>query len=318
MTQSGHREWENYWNEPRLAACMRNEEGNYGGVIGQEWHRFFTSLQKHSLVVDLATGNGAIALLALQASDTAGLDLQVCGVDAVDIDPARVLPQLAGQLQRINFIGNTQMEHLPFADRSVHAVSGQYALEYSDMDLTIAEIARVLADSGRLKFISHTTSSAVYAATLKQLQEISQLEGWDLTGRVQKMVQTEPGTSPHERAKRAFGRCACEAMHALDRAEGQNRVFLTQFLARLGEIYQHRHDQRKKKTLAELSDVDADLKAHQLRLESLRKAALNKPAIAACEQLLQRCGFCLQDSRSVREAPDRRPLGHCFEASLIH
>src|SRR4030095_8608677 len=70
--------WNRFWNYDRLASFGTGVgAGNYGDEIAAGWREFFLGLPAGARVLDLCTGNGAIAVMALEAGDK----LQVTGAD---------------------------------------------------------------------------------------------------------------------------------------------------------------------------------------------------------------------------------------------
>ena len=160
--------WDRYWHQGNLHSFSQVSEGNYGGAIARFWRDRFAGLADGECILDIASGNGAVALLALDVADAAGRTVAIHGTDLAAIDPAR---RLAGSAQReaarrIRFHPATPAEALPFAQGSVDRAASQFGLEYSDRSRSVPELARVLRSGGRLGLIvHHQASAAVRAAT---------------------------------------------------------------------------------------------------------------------------------------------------------
>lgn len=308
--------WDAYWHSPRLAACLRNEKGNYGGVIGDTWREWFGRLPRGARLLDVATGNGAVALLALEHSDRTGLDWDITATDAARIDPPAALPQLAEPLRRIRFLGETPAEALPFEDDHFHALTGQYAIEYTDMPRTLTEAARVLQPEGRLMFITHRKDSTVYRETERQLELVRALMDLRLAPRVEALLTAAEGSPEAERARARFDDGAAKAVGLLRRSDGQGRTFLSQYLERLGALYQSRRETGIDGALRALGELDADVRAHRDRLRALRAAALSREGVRRTRALLERSGFRRVRTRRLRQQGEERPLGQCFEGVL--
>jgi ubiquinone/menaquinone biosynthesis C-methylase UbiE len=314
MNADKTRAWNDYWDEPRLAACLRNEEGNYGGEIATQWNRFFRGLENQASILDLATGNGAIALLALDCSDRLGRSFQIDAVDAAAINPVETLPELASRLARIHFHCGVRCENLPFEAASFDAVVGQYALEYADVCEAMAEVARVLKPGGRVMFITHSQDSEVFENTLIQLAALEKLSALDLVGRVETLIRLEAGgRSPEfDRTLEDFRRNAAAAMHLLDTCSGSNKTFISRFLQSLAEHYQQRRGCSLKRNLGKLEQLQNDLDSHEVRLGALRNAALNGPAIRSLQDLLAQSGFVDIESVPLDNPSSGTRLGHKF------
>ncbi len=144
--------WTRLWRAGALHSCGCAFRDNYEGATADFWRGRFAALDDGARVVDLGTGNGAILLLAREVAAARGVRFALDGVDLADIDPA-ALPGAEDRYAGIRFHPRTSMAALPFADRSVDLVCGQYALEYAPFAPAAAEIARVLAPGGRIAFV---------------------------------------------------------------------------------------------------------------------------------------------------------------------
>lgn len=61
-------EWEQFWRHGSVTTFERSGNPNYDGEIREFWERQFATLREGARIVDLATGNGAVALLAAEYS----------------------------------------------------------------------------------------------------------------------------------------------------------------------------------------------------------------------------------------------------------
>ncbi|MFW5969905.1 MAG: class I SAM-dependent methyltransferase [Halofilum sp. (in: g-proteobacteria)] len=155
--------WDRYWAYGNLHSFSQVTEGNYGGRIASFWRHHFEALADGACIVDIATGNGAVALLALDAAAGTGRTFRIHGTDLAAIDPATRIADadLRERLQRIRFHPRTPAESLPFADASVDLACSQFGLEYSDTTRSIPELARVLRPGGRAALILHHHASSI-------------------------------------------------------------------------------------------------------------------------------------------------------------
>ena len=69
--------WDLYWHADRIASCFDGAGGsNYDERLAGRWRAFFESLPRGSRILDLCTGNGAIAAIAAESGAAAGKDLR--------------------------------------------------------------------------------------------------------------------------------------------------------------------------------------------------------------------------------------------------
>lgn len=167
-------QWDRYWSYGNIHSFSQVAGGNYEGVVAEFWKSRFERLADGSHVLDIATGNGAVALFALEVAESVSKRYRISGTDLADIDPAaRVTDSsVADKLGRIEFHGRTPAEDLPFEDASIDLVCSQFGLEYSDLSKSVGEIARVLRPGGRLAVIAHHHESTLLAATRRELDEL--------------------------------------------------------------------------------------------------------------------------------------------------
>ncbi|MGA8262453.1 MAG: class I SAM-dependent methyltransferase [Arenicellales bacterium] len=176
MSGKGHDidQWDRYWGYGNIHSFSQVSGGNYQGAIADFWRSRFRGLAEGSAIVDIATGNGAIALLALEESERLSKGCRIIGVDLADIDPVKLVrdPAVSGQLGRIEFHGRVSAESLPLDDRSIDMACSQFGIEYSDLSRSIPEAARILKPGGRFAAIMHHRESVLLNATRDELDQL--------------------------------------------------------------------------------------------------------------------------------------------------
>lgn len=167
-------QWDRYWRYGNIHSFSQVSGGNYQGAIAAFWKSRFSNLEQGGCVLDIATGNGAIALLALAESQRLGTRCRICGVDLAAIDPVNQVkdPALASALMRIEFRGRVSAESLPFDNESVDMACSQFGIEYSDLSRSIPEVARVLKPAGRFAAIMHHRDSVLLDSTREELDQL--------------------------------------------------------------------------------------------------------------------------------------------------
>lgn len=128
-------------------------------VIAPVWHEFTDALADGTRLLDLATGNGVVALGCAHRARQRQQNIEIHAVDAADIRP----PVQASDLNpQVAFQGGVWLEELPFDDGKFCAVVSQYGFEYADEEQAISEISRVLSPGGRLRLVIHAHGGAVW------------------------------------------------------------------------------------------------------------------------------------------------------------
>lgn len=168
-------QWDRYWSFGSLHSFSQVSGGNYEGAIADFWRGRFSDLAPGAHVLDIATGNGAVPLLALEAADRAGIEIRIDGVDLAQIDPAARVqdPGLRKALGRVRFHSRTPAESLPYPDGDIDLVCSQYGLEYSDLPRAVAEIARVSAAGASVALILHHAESALLQSAELELEQLA-------------------------------------------------------------------------------------------------------------------------------------------------
>lgn len=165
--------WDEYWQADRLASCLNLNTPNYSADMRQAWRDFFAALDDGAHVLDICTGNGAIAAIAVETAREMGRSFEVHGVDGAQIDPGRFVTAAGDTLKTINFHGRTAAETLPFADDAFDAVVSNYGIEYTARERSLPEAARVLKPGGRLRLVVHAIEGTVMRDTRTALAQIA-------------------------------------------------------------------------------------------------------------------------------------------------
>jgi len=137
---------------------------NYDGEIAAFWQQQVAQLPRGARILDVCTGNGAVALLLAQASAAAGTGSSITAIDAAEIRPdliKRRFPQLAMLIKRIRFIGARRFETLAVTPASLDLITSQYGIEYCEPAPAARKCFELLKPGGRLALICHAPDSAM-------------------------------------------------------------------------------------------------------------------------------------------------------------
>ncbi len=167
--------WNKYWEHGFLTSCRNAFAGNYEGAIKTRWVSFFSALAPGARVLDICTGNGAIAMIANEVSRERGLGLEIHGIDSADVRPQATVTHGRDLLEGICFHPRTAAESTSFEPAYFQAVSGQYALEYTDLEACAAEMARISMPAARLQFVIHHEGSVVMETSREEIRNAALL-----------------------------------------------------------------------------------------------------------------------------------------------
>lgn len=158
--------WSNYWTSSKTLNSFAESDTSkgYTGEIKKHWFEVFSSLNPRSRIVDIGCGNGALASLAVEYSDTHGMDFEVHGIDAAAINPIETFKDdkdLSAKLSKITFHSKTPAEQLPFKANSVDCFVSQFGFEYSDIPKSLIQCKKALSDNGFIHILAHHPESTI-------------------------------------------------------------------------------------------------------------------------------------------------------------
>jgi ubiquinone/menaquinone biosynthesis C-methylase UbiE len=238
-------QWEQYYRTGALATGPTGPDGSYDLEVKLLWEGFFATLNPAAKILDVGTGNGVIPAIAVETSDRLGLQLEIHATDLADIKPFADVRGADARLRGVNFYPSVATENLPMPNDTFDAVTGHYALEYSDVSKAVAEIYRVLKPGGRAVFVLHHVQSVLVqnaranieegefviskAAIYQKLKEllgakdISQAEAAEKGAELQRAVRDVKNLVPQlvREGTGQMPRVALDAVHTLMRMHGQ-------------------------------------------------------------------------------------------------
>lgn len=287
----GH--WETYYRGGALATCAVGADANYSLELRDAWVEFFGAFPNGARVLDVGTGNGAVALIAHDAATAAGRRLEIHGTDLALIDPPRQVRGGASMFHGILFHGGVATERLPFEAGSFDGVSAQFAVEYTDLERALHEIFRVLKAGGRARFSVHHSDSAVVRNARQSLAEAQLvLEDSHIYRRLRSFLAADRVAAGRPKAAAAWKEldaAAARLRQAAAAAPGAHVLRVTidavqKLLAARGRISAAQLDR-------EIDGVERELRASVRRLQDLVGAARDEAAILEMSRTAARAGF---------------------------
>lgn len=285
--------WTSFWQYDRVASCLDGDDhANYGAEVAAGWRGFFADLPPRATVLDLCTGNGAIALLAVEA----GRDFTVIGVDRAPIDPARHVTKFADALARIEFRGNVAAEALPLPDAGVDAVTSQYGIEYTDTARTFAEVRRVLRPGGRCRFVIHAAEGEVRAGSLRVVADADRLlvlpalarDALEQVVAVERALIAAPAALAD--AKRSFARFTT-ALAEMSVYPARDTLMRDNVVGVVRDVWDHRRALPLEVMLDKIGALAGEIRAHRGRSAALAAAARDAAGVASLGEQLAALGM---------------------------
>ena len=289
-------QWETYYRGGAIATCPTGPDGGYDLEVREAWVEFFSLLPEDARILDVGTGNGVVALIAKETASARGRNWEIHATDLAQIDPPRHVRDGERRLAGIIFHAGVATENLPFEPESIDAVSGHYALEYTDTTAALAEIHRVLKPGGEAQFIIHSADSLlVQSARRSLLQAELVLVETRVFRRLHRLVTMEtvaPGTT--ERATTEL-RAAIQALkrgleQARDVGDG---LVLGVTLDAVQKLLVARKEMKPQAVGLEVDRAEGELRASVRRLNDLLAHARTEQDMEGLEKDAAAAGFTL-------------------------
>jgi ubiquinone/menaquinone biosynthesis C-methylase UbiE len=309
--KSDEESWNKYWEHGFLTSCRNAFSGNYDGSLKTVWLDFFLQLPGKARILDICTGNGAIAIIANELSLEKNLGFEIHGIDSAAIRPMETVKTDRHLLEGIVFHGETPAEQTPFEDRSFQAVTGQYAFEYTDEERCVAELARVTAPGGALQLVVHHTDSIVMETSREEVRNGQIIfEETDIFGRARSMMEIMSAATTADARKALVNNPDAEKnRNQLNAAAGRlsealrgspHPQLLQMAMDKVAEAYRMLNDQGPEAALEHLASSQQMLIANIERLEDLMAAGRSPEQVRTFLENLDSAGFETQAAEEIR------------------
>lgn len=310
--------WEKYWRFNRIASCFDTNGSNYPPEVIQEWEKFFGSLEPGAKILDVCTGNGAVARIGAEISEAEDLGFDITGIDHAAIDPTKFTKTTLG-LEDIEFMGGIKAEDLPFPDNSFGAAVSQYGFEYTNPEKTIVELSRVLTDDARMKLICHT-EDAVQTETGKGELELLDFILDDLAlHQAAKNATTAVWLTEQDAGGEGEAKALLETFQAKMTRVGEklketpNSPFLRSTLGLLAHTFEVRRHFPLETLIKKINDAELEARAHRERISALVDVALSNPEVKALEGKFNEQGFMVVSKEPLVLENGTKLAGKVFE-----
>lgn len=283
--------WENYYRGGAIASCPMGPSSTYTLELRDLWLAFFAQLEDGAAILDVGTGNGAIPLLAKEAAAGTGKRFDIHGADLAAINPAGHVQGGATLFAGIVFHPGMRTERLGFGPATFDAVTGQYSLEYADIDRALAEVRRVLKPGASALFVLHHDQSVpVRNARESLLHGALVLEETKIFRSLRRHVVAE-------RESATAARITWESLSAADTrlrqaaASSANPHLLHVVIDGVQKLLSMRHQATPAALEREIDRFESDVRAGLRRLQDLVGCAQSAGQMDAIVAVARRLGF---------------------------
>lgn len=283
--------WDQYWRDGRLASCGGEGGVTYQPVIADGWRRFFGGLSGGARILDVCSGNGAIARLAAEVASARNIRVSIDAVDAADLHPTGAGPGT----DMIRYSPRTPAEQLPFPDASFDVIVGQYAIEYTDLERTLAELHRVSRHPVKLRFVTHASDSIVVQGARAQLADVQRLVQTGIFETAEALVRAsaaDPRAADSSEARSKF-LVALQSLRDGEATTGDLRMYRNVGSVLVHAI-QHQPQLGPAPVLDKIAETATAIRAHHARLSAMCRAALDissAEALTASAERIWGTGF---------------------------
>ncbi|HDK37461.1 MAG TPA: class I SAM-dependent methyltransferase [Thiolapillus brandeum] len=300
-------QWAAYWQNHTITSFHGAFAHNYDGPIKAFWQEVFSRLPENSSILDLGTGNGALALLAVEYAHTHDSHFQVTGIDFADIQPSQ-LEDKNPLLREIRFIGNTPMENTALEPASQDLIMSQFGFEYGDMQASLKEVKRLLKpENGCFIAMIHHQDSAVLKQAREALQQIRRCENSGLTEKAERLVMLQQIlaknghlTAAQQQQAQQLHQSFTQGIDKLNRYARQLKdpSHVQIFTRNLMTLF-NRHNaarispEQRLKAIALLRNENEN---YRQRMKDLRTAAYSEQDFTALQQALKKNGWQIKST----------------------
>ena len=301
-------QWSAYWRHGTVTTFHGRFADNYDGRIRDHWHRVLDEAPSSGRIVDLGTGNGAIALIAAEYGEEHGRGFEIVGVDSADIAPAEALGDKAQHLRRVRFLGQTPLEATMLPEGSFDLATSQFGLEYAEHAAAVDELHRLLKPTGSaLAALIHHADSALVRHARDGLAQVAACEGSglhpplrDMHRRLEQLAKR--GEDPRNDAKAKQLRSTVNERLAALRDAGakspdpsQIVFYVEQSMATFNPAVTK--DATRQQKLAILDHVAAETAAYGERMRDMISAAMDDAELDALAERLAHRGFHIAENQ---------------------
>ena len=291
-----YRVWDSYWQDSRLLGIGPDRNADVAARFDAQWTEATAALPDGARILDLACGNGYVALVAAWAARAAGKTVKIDAIDAAAIDPKRYLTQHTELVRTVNFRGRALMEALPFDPASFDAIFSQFGIEFGTLDKASAEVGRVLKPGGVISMLSLAAGTGLVeqvARTAKQSQHVlTNTKLFDVAAAVAQAIHIFETTGEGREPPQYLAKFSTEVERVMTKLDDADVGSATAIIATLQDVLTNRKTMDIKAQLAAITTLKARLTGHAARSEAVVRSALGDATLSGLVRRLTDAGIC--------------------------
>ena len=280
-----YRVWDSYWRDNRLYCEGPGTDADIASRFDDHWARAAESLPEGARILDLACGNGYVALTAARVAREAGRSISIDAIDAAAIDPKRYLTQHSELASTINFHGSTLMEELPFEPAAFDAVYSQYGIEFGALTKTCSEVGRVLKPGGAVSVLALSTSTAFVGPLLRKAEQsrriINDTKLFEISAAVAQALHTSETSGDNRKPELYLQKFSAEVERVMAKVNDEDIGATTAVIATIQDILTKRKQLSIGIQLGAMDKLKTRLTDYIGRNEAVGRSALGDASLAA-------------------------------------
>ncbi len=168
-----HEHWSSYWQTGVTGSFGSQEPEWYTIIVKPYWKKLFDELPQNTGILDIATGNGAVAFIASETDTRENKNFTIVATDKSRQtlpDDDKISNGSRGQ-NSIRFLFDTPIEKLEFPDQTFDIITSQFGIEYSDTNKALTTLSKCLSPQADLVFIVHHKDSVISHQSRDELKQ---------------------------------------------------------------------------------------------------------------------------------------------------
>lgn len=326
MSRQTASQWSKFWESGSLTSFIGRFENNYEGDVLAFWHLELRKFPTGATIVDLATGNGALAFLAAQYGDANMKNFSITAVDYADIKPEQHVAndKINVPTSSVRFLPATNIEDTGLETGSFDCAISQFGFEYGEPASTAREASRILKPEGaKLIVMMHHQESAIIRQAHDGVGQVQVCEQSGLHPMIRELVERletirEKGDDPAsdsetERLRQQLNTLTGQLHEACDNFRDPS--MLPYYLKNSMAIFNPQVAGGKpvSEKIDMLRQIREETEDYKQRMEDLVSAAHSDTTIATLERFLANEGFVVDRSEPFFFEGIR--FCHCLVAS---